>query len=139
VALVIIAIYHFDEVARASGSAGFLPIANPMQRGLLFEFTTMLLAAAAFLISWKRPSIIIPMLLVVAAALMVIDGIAIGTKHFTILTLPGPILGPIYGFVVFALGVGKGDRSCGRPEDSSDYSQKTVRFNTDWAKPNREL
>lgn len=107
VALVIIVIYHVDEVARASGLAGFIPISNPMQRGFLFEFTAMLLAAAAFVISWKRPSIIVPMLLIVAGALMVMDGIAIGTKYFTILTLPGPILGLIYGLVVLALGVAK--------------------------------
>lgn len=107
VAVVIIVIYHVDEVARASGLAGFLPISNPMQRALLFEFTAMLLAAAAFVISWRTPSIIVPMLLIIAGALMVMDGIAISTKYFTILTVPGPILGLGCGVVVLALGVAK--------------------------------
>ena len=106
--LAIFAIYHVDEVAKASGTAGFLPIDNPMIRGLLFELSTLLLSAAAFALSWSRPSIIVSMVLIIAGALMVMDGVAIGTRYFTVIAVPGPVIGLAYGIAVLALGLAKG-------------------------------
>lgn len=106
--LIVFVIYHVDEVAKASGTAGFLPIASPMIRGLLFELSTLALAAAAFVLSWSKPSIIVSLVLVVTGVLMVWDGIAIGTTYFTVLVVPGPVVGFIYGVAVFALGIAKG-------------------------------
>jgi Ca2+/Na+ antiporter len=106
--LAIYSVYHLDEVARASGMDGFLPVANPMARGLLFELSSLVLSAAAFAASWKKPSIIVSMLLIIMGALMVADGMAIGTKYFTVMTVPGPIIGFAYGVLVLALGLAKG-------------------------------
>lgn len=106
--LAIYSVYHIDEVARASGMDGFLPVANPMARGLLFELSSLVLSAAAFAASWKKPSIIVSMLLIIMGALMVADGMAIGTKYFTVMTVPGPIIGFAYGVLVLALGLAKG-------------------------------
>jgi hypothetical protein len=106
--LAVFMVYHIDEVSRASGAGGFLPIANPMTRELLFGLPTLALSAAAFALSWKRPSIIVPIMLIVTGASMVWDGITIGTRYLTILVLPGPVIGLIYGVIVLALGVAKG-------------------------------
>jgi len=55
--LIIFVIYRVVEVAKASGTAGFLRVASPMFTGLLFELGTLALAAAAFVLSWSnRPS-----------------------------------------------------------------------------------
>ena len=106
--LAVYSVYHIDEVARASGMDGFLPVANPTARGLLFELSPLVLSAVAFAASWKKPSIIVSMLLIITGALMVADGVAIGTKYFAIMTIPGPIIGFAYGIAVIALGLAKG-------------------------------
>ena len=107
-ALAVYSVYHIDEVMRASGMGGFLPVANPMARGLLFELNPLVLSVPAFAASWKKPSIIVSMLLVITGALMVADGVAIGTKYFAIMTVPGPVIGFAYGVAVLALGLAKG-------------------------------
>jgi len=106
--LIIFVIYHVEEVAKTSGTAGFLPVASPKFRGLLFELGTLALAAAAFVLSWSKPSIIVSMVLIVTGLLMVWDGTAIGTRYFTVLAGPGPIIGFVYGVAILALGIVKG-------------------------------
>lgn len=105
--LVLIAIYHVDEVIEASGLAGFLPISNPMLRGALFEISALALSTSSFALSWTRPSIILSIILLVIGTLMTVDAIAIGTKYFSIMTVPGPIVGFFYGLTVFSLGIAK--------------------------------
>jgi hypothetical protein len=61
----------------------------------------------AFALSWKKPSLLMSATLVITAALMVIDGITIGTRYFTILVLPGPIIGFTYGLAILVLGIVK--------------------------------
>jgi hypothetical protein len=106
--LAIFAVYHIDEVARASGMKGFLPVDNPTVRGIVFELSTLLLSATAFALSWNRPSIIISMLLIVSGVLMITDGISIGTRYLTNLTVPGPVIGLVYGIALLSLGLAKG-------------------------------
>jgi hypothetical protein len=103
---VIFAVYYIDEVAKGGGTAGgFLPVASPMIRGLSFQLSSLVLSAVAFAISWSKPSLLASILLVTSGALMVIDGITTGTRYFTILVLPGPVIGFIYGLAVLALGI----------------------------------
>ena len=106
--LAIFAVYHIDEVARASGMKGFLPVDNPMARGIVFELSTLLLSAGAFALSWNKPSIIISMLMIVSGVLMITDGIAIGTRYLTNLTVPVPVISLVYGIAVLSLGLAKG-------------------------------
>jgi hypothetical protein len=106
--LPIFSIYFIDELAKNSGTVGgFLPISSPLIRGFAFELPTLALSAASFALSWRRFSVLFPIVLLATGVLMVIDGIAIGTRYFTVLNLPGPLIGFIYGLVVLALGITK--------------------------------
>lgn len=108
VGLAIFSIYYIDELAKEGGTAGgFLPIASPIIRGLSFQLSTMIISAVAFALSWKKPSLLLSATLVIVGALMVVDGITTGTRYFTILVLPGPIIGFAYGMVVLAFGIVK--------------------------------
>jgi hypothetical protein len=108
IGLAIFSIYYIDELAKEGGTAGgFLPIASPIIRGLSFQLSTMIISAVAFALSWKKPSLLLSATLVIVGALMVVDGITTGTRYFTILILPGPIIGFAYGLVVLAFGIVK--------------------------------
>jgi hypothetical protein len=74
---------------------------------LLFELIMLLLSAAACAMSLNRLSIIVLMMLIVTGALMVMDGIAIGTPHFMDFAVPGPVIGFAYGIAVLVLGLAK--------------------------------
>jgi hypothetical protein len=108
IGLAIFSIYYIDELVKEGGPAGgFLPIASPIIRGLSFQLSTMIISAVAFALSWKKPSLLLSATLVIVGALMVVDGITTGTRYFTILVLPGPIIGFAYGLVVLAFGIVK--------------------------------
>jgi hypothetical protein len=108
IGLAIFSIYYIDELAKEGGTAGgFLPITSPIIRGLSFQLSTMIISAVAFALSWKKPSLLLSATLVIVGALMVVDGITTGTRYFTILVLPGPIIGFAYGLVVLAFGIVK--------------------------------
>lgn len=106
--LAIFLVYYVDEIAKEGGSVGgFLPVGNPMIRGLAFQLSPLILSALAFAFSWKKASILISGALVVTGALMVIDGITTGTRFFTVLVLPGPVIGFVYGLAILVLGLVK--------------------------------
>jgi len=105
--LAIIIVYHLDEVTKASGGSGFLPIFNPVLRGAFFEIPALGLSVASFAFSWKRHQIIISILLLISGSIMVADRIAIGIRYLTILTVPEPIIGLLNGLVVLLLGLAK--------------------------------
>lgn len=106
--LAIFSIYYIDEIAKEGGTAGgFLPVANPIIRGLSFQLSSLILSTLAFALSWNKPSLLVPAALVVTGALMVIDGITTGTRYFTVLVLPGPVIGFAYGLAILALGIVK--------------------------------
>jgi hypothetical protein len=110
--LVLFSIYFVDEIAKDGGAVGgFLPVPSPMARGLAFELPTLALSAAAFALSWRKPSVLVSIVLLVIGTLMIIDGVTIGTRYFIVLTLPGPIIGFVYGLVVLALGIIKSMRT----------------------------
>lgn len=113
--LAIFLIYDIDEIAKEGGTqGGFLPIASPMLRGFLFQLSPLVLSAVAFTLSRGRPSILVSAALVAAGSLMVIDGITTGTRYFTILVLPGPVIGFAYGLAILALGIVKTVMTAGR-------------------------
>ena len=105
--LAITSIYHIDEVLKASGTPGYLPILNSMLRGALFEISALALSATAFALSWAKPSIVVSLILILTGILMTVDAVAIGTKYFSILTVPGPIIGFFYVLAVLLLGIVK--------------------------------
>ena len=73
---------------------------------LLFAVTGVLLAAAAFGVSWGQKSVLISALLLISGTLVTVNAI-IATRSFSILVFPGPIIGVILGLVLLALGIAK--------------------------------
>jgi hypothetical protein len=73
---------------------------------LLFAVMGVLLAAAAFGVSWGQKSALISALLLISGTLITVNAI-IATRSFSILVFPGPIIGVILGLVLLALGIAK--------------------------------
>jgi hypothetical protein len=73
---------------------------------LLFAVTGVLLAAAAFGVSWGQKSVLISALILISGTLVTVNAI-IATRNFSIIVFPGPIIGVILGLVLLALGIAK--------------------------------
>jgi hypothetical protein len=67
----------------------------------------IVLATAAFLVSWKQRSYLVAGLLAASGVTGIIAGM-INTEYFAVIMFPGPILGVIIGVVILGLGVAKG-------------------------------
>lgn len=65
------------------------------------------LAVAALIVSWKQRSFVVAGLLAASGIILMIPAI-IATGYFAVIVFPGPILGVIFGLVIFGLGVAKG-------------------------------
>ena len=78
----------------------------PTPLRLLFAVTGVLLAAAAFGVSWGQKSVLISALLLISGTLVTVNAI-IATRNFSILVFPGPLIGVILGLVLLALGIAK--------------------------------
>jgi hypothetical protein len=79
---------------------------QPTPVRLLFAVTGVLLAAAAFGVSWGQKSVLISALLLISGTLVTVNAI-IATRNFSILVFPGPIIGVILGLILLALGIAK--------------------------------
>jgi hypothetical protein len=77
---------------------------------LVIIITAVALAAAAFAISWKQRSFVVAGLLVAGGIIQMIPAI-IATGYFSVIIFPGPIIGVMFGLVIFGLGVAKGIRT----------------------------
>lgn len=73
---------------------------------LLFAVTGVLLAAAAFGVSWGQKSVLISALILISGTLVTVNAI-IATRNVSILVFPGPIIGVILGLILLALGIAK--------------------------------
>ena len=73
---------------------------------LLFAVTGVVLAAAAFGVSWGQKSVLISALLLISGTMVTVNAI-MATRSFSILIFPGPIIGVILGLVLLALGIAK--------------------------------
>ena len=67
----------------------------------------IVLATAAFVVSWKQRSLLLAGLLAASGLTGIIGGV-INTRYFAVIMFPGPILGAIIGVVILGLGVAKG-------------------------------
>jgi hypothetical protein len=77
---------------------------------MAFVMSAIALAAAAFVMSWKQKSFPIAGLLAASGAILMIPGL-IATGYLSIIVFPGPILGVIFGLIIFGLGIAKGIRT----------------------------
>jgi hypothetical protein len=70
------------------------------------------LAVAAFAVSWKQRSYLVAGLLATTGIIYMIPGlVALASINFAVIVFPGPILGVIFGLMIFGLGVAKGIRT----------------------------
>jgi hypothetical protein len=67
------------------------------------------LTVGALIVSWKQRSFVVAGLLAASGIILMIPAI-IATGYFAVIVFPGPILGVIFGLVIFGLGVAKGIR-----------------------------
>jgi hypothetical protein len=67
----------------------------------------IVLATAAFVVSWKQRSLLLAGLLAASGVTGIIAGV-INTGYFAVIMFPGPILGAIIGVVILGLSVAKG-------------------------------
>ena len=68
------------------------------------------LSVAALIVSWKQRSFVVAGLLAASGIILMIPAI-IATGYFAVIVFPGPILGVIFGLVIFGLSVAKGIRT----------------------------
>ena len=82
--------------------------------GTVLNLTSIGLAAAAFGVSWKQRSYLIAGLLVAAGIIYMIPGwVALG--DFSVIIIPGPILGVLFGLLILGLGIAKSIRTAKTP------------------------
>jgi hypothetical protein len=77
---------------------------------MAFVMSAIALAAAAFVMSWKQKSFPVAGLLAASGAILMIPGL-IATGYLSIIVFPGPIMGVVFGLIIFGLGVAKGIRT----------------------------
>ena len=73
----------------------------------VFGISAIVLALAAFVVSWGKRSFAIAVMLAVGGIMFAIPAL-IATGYLTVIVFPGPIFGVIFGMAIFGLGVAKG-------------------------------
>ena len=76
----------------------------------VFGISAIVLATAAFGVSWKQRSFPVAGLLAASGIIFMIPAV-IATGYFAVIVFPGPILGVIFGLVIFGLGMSNGVRT----------------------------
>ena len=78
----------------------------------VFGISAIVLATAAFAVSWKHRSFLVAGMLAAGGITFAISGlIALANMNFAVIAFPGPILGVILGLPILGLGVVKGIRT----------------------------
>jgi hypothetical protein len=85
----------------------------------VLSLAAMVLASAAFVISWKFSSFTVTGLLIVSGIIFMVPALNAMGYSFDALVFPGPILGIIFGFVIVGLGIIKGIKSARSAESAS--------------------
>ena len=78
--------------------------------GAVFGISAIALSVAAFVLSLKKRSYVVAGLLAAGGIIYMIAAVtALG--DFSVIVVPGPILGVLFGLLIFGLGVAKGVRT----------------------------
>lgn len=67
----------------------------------------MALASGAFALAWRRRSFPVAGLLAASGMIFAVTSV-IATDYFADMTIPGPILGVVFGLAIFGLSAAKG-------------------------------
>jgi hypothetical protein len=73
----------------------------------VLSLTAMVLAAAAFVVSWKQRSYLVPSILAASGIIFMIPALSAMGYSLSVIVFPGPVLGLILGLVIFGLGVAR--------------------------------
>jgi hypothetical protein len=88
----------------------------PQWFGPVFGIGAILLAFAAFTVSWKQRSFTVAGLLSVSGIVYMIPGLlALDAINFAVFLIPGPIVAVITGLLIFGFGAAKGIRTAMTP------------------------
>ncbi len=77
----------------------------------VFSLAAIVLATAAFVVSWKQKSFLVAGLLATSGIIFMVPALNAMGYSLAIIVFPGPILGVIFGLAIFGLGVAKGIRT----------------------------
>jgi hypothetical protein len=77
---------------------------------MAFVISAIALAVAAFIVSRNQRSFLVAGLLAASGAILMVPGL-IATGYLSVIVFPGPILGVIFGLIIFGLGVVSGIRT----------------------------
>lgn len=77
---------------------------------MAFVISAIALAVAAFIVSRNQRSFLLAGLLAASGAILMVPGL-IATGYLSVIVFPGPILGVIFGLIIFGLGVVSGIRT----------------------------
>ena len=98
-------------LTNAIGGVALLRIAGPGLAPVL-GIGAIVLAVAAFAVSWKQRSYLVAGLLAAGGITFAMSGlIALARINFAVIEFPGPILGIILGLPILGLGIAKGIRT----------------------------
>ena len=78
----------------------------PVGPGLIFPVLGEVLAIAAFILSWRKKSVLVSSMLLIGGTILAVNAM-IATRFFAILVFPGPITGVILGLSIVGLGIAK--------------------------------
>ena len=76
----------------------------------VFSLSAIVLASAAFALSWQFRSYVVAGLLAASGIIFMVASV-IATEYFAVIMVPGPILGVIFGLGILGLGLAKGIRT----------------------------
>jgi hypothetical protein len=108
--------------ARLAAQVGLVPGAGPGWFVPVVPTSAIVLATAAFVVSWNHRSYLVAGLLAASGIIFTLAAlIAIG--YFAVLVFPGPILGVIIGLGIFGLGVAKSIRTTKAPVAAASLSR----------------
>jgi hypothetical protein len=77
----------------------------------VFSLAAMALSTAAFVVSWKQRSYLVAGLLAASGIIFMVPALNAMGYSLEVIVFPGPILGVIFGLVIFGMGVAKGIRT----------------------------
>jgi hypothetical protein len=93
--------------AQLAAQIGLVPGVGPAWFVPVVPISTIVLATAAFAVSWNQRSHLVAGLLAASGIIFTLAAL-VATGYFALIAVPGPILGVIIGLGILGLGVAKG-------------------------------
>ena len=102
------------SLAQLAAQLGLVPGAGPAWFVPVVPISAIVLARAAFAVSWKERSYLVAGLLAASGIIFTVSAL-VGTGYLAVIVFPGPIMGVIIGLGILGLGVAKGIRTARAP------------------------